>query len=239
MSAEQPREGEPLQISASRLLKAYEAGDDFARRRRLGRSPASQPLSIDLCSIRVKNETGSDLSAGDAVELGDKLLTTLDRRHLWLSAALRSGANPIGVLSEPIKYNDIGSCQVAGVCLAPVNITDADQTHCYATTGNARLQGNFGGPIEILHKPSGTGELSCVLRLASPCTRRKGITAASISAGGSGNVTVYISGSSKGTVTGYFNHMENGVSSIGSGVDVLVDWFDDELKWVIVTAECE
>jgi len=238
MSADYPRGGDPLQISASRLLRAYEAGDDFALRRRLGQPVAQLRQPIDTTAIKVKNESGDDRDAGDVVELGASLLTTLDRRHIWLSAALRAGYGAIGVLPEALPYNEIGLCQLAGVCLAPVNVLDADHTHCYAATGNERLQSNFGGPIEIVYKPAGTGVLTCALRLATPLFERKAVASSDIAAGASGTANVYIDGSSRGSITVWYDWMDGAVSSIANGTEMIVHWWDDEEKWGVTNAEC-
>ena len=239
MSVDKPQQGEPLKISARRLGQAYEAGEDFARRRRLGASQLPVQRPWNQCIVQVKNESGADRIAGDALEIGASLLTTIDDRHLWFSAAKRSGNGVCGVLTEPIKSNDIGPMCVAGVVLAYVYINDADNTHARVATSDATLQGDFGGPFRIVQKPSGTGSKWCAVLLGDAIYRRKGKTTASVSAGSSGACDVYIGGSAVGSVTAYLNWMENGISAIGSGVEVEIEWFDDERKWVIVAAECE
>ena len=67
----------------------------------------------------------------------------------------------------------------------------------------------------------------------------KAIADADITAGSYASASLYIAGSVARTIDAYFNWMEAGTTEIASGTEMLVRWFDDEEKWVIVAAECQ
>lgn len=67
---------------------------------------------------------------------------------------------------------------------------------------------------------------------------RKAKVDSTINANSYGDVSVYQNGVDVGTVRAYFNWMENGIASIATDAEILIRWFDDEQKWVIVAAEC-
>jgi hypothetical protein len=67
---------------------------------------------------------------------------------------------------------------------------------------------------------------------------RKATANAGITAGSSGTVTVYHAGASTSfTVTAHLNWMHN-ARNVASADELLIRWFEDESKWVIIEAEC-
>lgn len=74
--------------------------------------------------------------------------------------------------------------------------------------------------------------------------RHKAKTTSTISDGGSGTVNIWLNGAVSSPlwqVTAWLNWM-NGTSTIASGKEVIIEWFQDEAngagKWVIVAMEC-
>lgn len=67
---------------------------------------------------------------------------------------------------------------------------------------------------------------------------RKAVADGNISAGGSGTVSVWREGSDSGyDVTAYLNWMHGG-TDVTAGTELIIRWFPDEEKWIIVAAEC-
>jgi len=235
MSVDKPQQGEPLKISARLLGQAYEAGEDFARRRRMGASQPPAPRGWNQCIVQVKNDSGADRIAGDALEIGASLLTTLDDRHLWFGAAKRSGNGVCGVLTEPIKSGEIGPMCVSGVVLAYVDVGDEDHTHCYLPDNASMFQSDFGGTAQIIQKPGGTGSKWCAVLLGvQQDIVRRGKAAASIADGASGNCNLWIDGAVKGTVTGYNDWNTSG--ALASGDELRLHWLHDRNRWEVMRA---
>lgn len=239
MANERASEGQPLRISARRWNDAADAGQWFAQSQALGSSNGRAIGPVNPCLVQVKNDTGGNLASGAVVELSSSLLTTLDRKHVWLSGIIRAGADPVcGVAIEPIYDDAIGTVQVSGVCLASVDIIDADNTHARVVPSSTQLTGDFGGYARILHKPSGTGVKLCVVLLGGfEQTIRKAVATSTITASGSGTANVEIAGSVVGSVTVYYDHMTGG-GNIASSSDLYIQYFHDQDKWIVIGAEC-
>jgi hypothetical protein len=203
-----------------------------------GREQWREPPSATW--IKVRNDSNATRNAGEAMELTGNVFTELKPDAPWMTAALRAGVGPFGILRETLPDDKIGGyLQLAGHCMALVDILDADHTHCYVKTSDANPQSNFGGPWRILWKPTGTGNAQrSLILLGDPCYERKIITDATLTAGSSAACSFYVDGVDKGSETVYFNWMENGVTSVASGKEGLARWMDDEEKWVLVAAEC-
>ena len=225
--------GQPLIVKAGEYNAAMEAGQWFSQQKQLGESQSGIVGGVNPCVVKVKNDSGGNLAAGTVVELSSSLLTTLDRQHLWLSGIARAGNDPgFGVLIEPIKSGEIGLCQVSGVCLASVDIQDADNTHARLVASSTTLKGCFGGPVEILQKPSGTGVKTCVVRLGvRQSIIRRAKAAEAINAGDSGDVDVYLNGSSRGTIEA-FNNWDAG--DVANDDEIRILYHHDLDKWEIL-----
>jgi len=239
-----PRQGSTVRgsliHSAAAVSRWEDAAQDYARRR-LGDQAPRQLHGVNGLTVDIRNDSTYALQAGHAVQIG-ALLTSAGIRfnEMWFSAALRAaGEGTRGILLDHLPDGSSGLAQVSGACMALVDVLDADHTHCYAKTSDKNPQSNFGGPWRILYKPSGTGDAKeCVVVLGDGCYERKAVTDATLTAGSSAACSFLINGSDLGSETVYFNHMENGVTSVASGRDILVRWFDDEQKWCLVAAEC-
>lgn len=231
---QRPTPGSPLSISANALGDAYEAGESYQQRKRLGQGLPPQIGAVNPAVVRVRNDSGSDLAAGAVVEIGLSTLTALDRQNLWFSADVRSGDDPFcAVLLEPIPYGKYGNAQVAGVCIASVNVIDTDNTHARAVPGETTLKGDFGGWCRILYKPSGTGVLQCVVLICgTESVTRKIKTTSSIPAAGSGTANFYVAGSDRDELTIYHNWADD--ASIPDEAEIYARYLHDEDKWIAV-----
>lgn len=224
-------------FSAAAIAGWEDAAEDY-RRRRIADNQRPRDAATSLSQVKIRNDSGADRDAGDALELGEHLYTTMERRGLAFAADLRAASGCYGVLVEPIRDGDIGWAQLAGVVIASVDIQNANHTHAYLPVSNDTLKSNFGGTCKILHKPSGTGVKTCVVALGDAEYFRKAKLDADLTAGSSAAASIYVAGSDLGSETVYFNWMEAGTTSIPSMTEILVKWFDDEQKWVVIQQEC-
>ena len=188
--------------------------------------------------LRVKNTTGSTLFAGAVLELTTSVATPT-RYAIVLNGIARAGVDPpCAVLLADAANNEIVDATTSGVCVANVDIIDADNTHARVVPGDTQLRGDFGGWARIIYKPSGTGVKTCVVQVGETRTvRRKARATTTVTDGGTGSADVFIQGSARGNVTVEYNWM-TGAGDIANGSDLLIEYFHDEDKWVVVGAEC-
>ena len=232
--------GDPLKISASDYNAAVEAGRQWMRQRRLGVGGQVDTPAINHGLIWIRNSTSGSLSRGAVVELSTPIVDTLTPRVLWLDGIVRAGFDPVcAVVLDPVSQLGIVPALMSGVCLADVDIIDADNTHARVVPGSTQLRGDFGGYCRIVYKPTGTGVKTCVVQVGETRTvRRKARATTTITDGGSGSADIYISGVARGNVTVHYNWL-TGSGNISSGIDLFIDYYHDEDKWVVADAECE
>lgn len=236
---QRPQAGQPLRISAGALGDAYDAGQWYAQQQRLGGGGAPPFVGVNPCVVRVKNNSGGDLTAGAVVEIGAPTVTA-SRKILWFSAIARAGNDPCcGVLLQPIKSGKYGDCQLSGICLADVDVDDTDHTHVRVVPGSTRLQSDFGGWARLVKNPGSTGDGQSVAVLLGDYgpTIRKAKASGTITAGSSGTANVWINGASRGSVTAYLDWMDS-AGNIGSNTEILIQYFHDQDRWQVVGAEC-
>jgi hypothetical protein len=231
--------GSPLRISAADYNAAVEAGRRWRDQGRLGRGPYSSTPQIVPAIVKVRNSTSGSLAAGSVVELNATPMGELSRRNLVFDGVARTGVDPFcAVLINPLDQLEIGPAVIAGAVMAPVNIVDADNTHARVESGATQLKGDFGGWCRILYKPSGTGVKTCVVAVGhTEQTVRKARATTTITDGGTGSADIYIGGSQRGNVTVHFNWF-TGSGNIVNGSDLMVQYYHDEDKWIVVGAEC-
>lgn len=194
--------------------------------------------------VKVKNNSGAGIGAGDALEVQAKIVTTLRRDRLWFAGDTPAvpSLNLWGVAVRPIPSNKIGEVQLSGVCLAPVTINDAQ--HCFADVadGTETLSSAWHG-VRILYKPSGTGVLTCALLLGSYTDGPwKGVVSEvdGIDAGATGEVTVWWEGAettTPDTVQAKYAWMA-GAGNAAEGAECLFRWVRDEGIYEITEIEC-
>ena len=234
------RPGDPINAITSRDWNRFvDVADWYERYKRLGDGGMAAANMFGQTCFQVRNNTSGDVGAGAVIEINGTEITDLRRDQIYLTGVARAGVDPFcGVYLEATKYGEYGRCVVSGAVVAPVNIIDADNTHARVEVGSTVLKGDFGGWCRILYKPGGTGVLTCVIGVGMAIQqRRKARATTTITDGGTGSADVFINGSARGNVTVHYNWMTGG-GNIASGSDLLIEYYHDEDKWVVVGAEC-
>lgn len=217
-----------------------DAGLDVLRRRRTV-VPESVFVPVDPNRVQVRNDSGSGLPAGRALEIGDKLLTTLDRRAMWFA-----GSTPTpdpkklwGIAEQEIPNGDIGELIVSGVAVVRLLINDADHVFADVAASSTTLSSAWHG-MPILWKPAGTGTVDAVIRIGTAYNGPfEGVVTqgGGISAGGSGTCDVKWNGATVDSITLYNDWMDGG-EVLGQNAEVRFAWQPDRQRYVTVGADC-
>jgi hypothetical protein len=236
--------GDPLRIAAA----DWNACLDAAASNRLRQTGIRDQRSNGVGGVlfTVKNSTGADLARFHALGIGDPLFSPTDNADTFKNQFAFDGADmaagyfgKFAVAQEAIPADGYGLALVSGLTVA--EITVGHETHDRADVdpaGGARLLSAYYGAAEIVWKETGTGTKWAVLRIGSwESPSVKAISAASIAADGSGSVTIQRNGVACETVTAWLDWMHSGIA-VANGVELLVQFFRDQNKWVILGAEC-
>lgn len=135
---------------------------DWWRQNRMGSGGRNRPSVIPTDVIKVKNISGADRSAGQVLEIGTHLLTTIDRRNLWFNADTVSHAagRSYCILPRPIPAGEIDDAHISGVCVALVDIQDTADRFAYVETSSNVLKSGTSGQFKLLGPVTATGEQS-------------------------------------------------------------------------------
>lgn len=131
-----------------------------------GAPDRTRPRSTDI--IKVRNDSGASRVRGEIVGFNGSALSECTPENIWL---IGEGAQPnegFGVLRYNCSTGEFVECQVSGVCIARVDVSDAG--HKYAkvpAAGGHVLESAESGPVALLFNP-GTGEADCVVVLNAP-----------------------------------------------------------------------
>lgn len=179
-------------IAAPSVWTATFAAGQAYKQQQLGTGGGSGRLVISPSIVRVKNLTEANRRAGDVVSIGDSLLDELDPENLWFEGVDADTDKSFGILTKGLADEEIGPCQVSGVCIAYVNVTSTSHRFAKLKEGQYNLESAASGSVEILYKPSGTGELQCAVLLGMGSQGMLlGKPDSGISAGASGTISIY------------------------------------------------
>lgn len=135
--------------------------DVHKRTERLGEGDPRLRKHLPTNLVRVKNMTGADRRRGDVMELGAKLLDELTNEFLWFEGVAPSGTEKFGILRAALPDGKIsgpgGDLQVAGVCMAWVDVQDVSDTRAGVVAGEHVLVSGD-GPYKIMQEVSYPGE---------------------------------------------------------------------------------
>jgi len=167
-SAKSPGDRSPAK-DADWITAVSAAAYAYQSRGELGSSKGSRPAqSIDRSSVKVKNLTGSNLTRGHYVQLGEFELDAKDPRKMWLEGNLYDEALPnrIGIVTNAVKTNSRVDAVLLGVAVAVVDVSDIDHRFAEPADGEYILVSAESGPVEILDTVTETGEQLCAVILS-------------------------------------------------------------------------
>lgn len=232
------------QITAREFNRHVDVADWWERTQRLGGPRQhAQPRPEQLDCVWLKNNTGYDVRQGDAVRPdGCISYGGVDRQYPYFSASAQITSNaykPWGVALAPIPQGELGRLQLVGAAVCYATISDSIERPFLAPGTSGKLKPSWWGSAEIVYADIATnGERYVLARLGTLQTPiYKARTKATISPGGSGTVGLSRNNVEVDTMTAHLNWME-GTVSIANGTEILIKWFPDESRWVIVNADC-
>lgn len=156
-------------FEAAEFNRHVEASDAYHLTRATGIPGRGGNRNTDTNIIKVKNNSGGDRRAGDILEFTGLAITNFDDVPMaWLTGGSPTLVNGFCVLlrASPNGSTEMEDCQVAGACIAYVNITDADHKYATVAASTYVLQSTIIGPARILcPESSGTGEKKCLVLL--------------------------------------------------------------------------
>jgi len=126
---------------------------------------------LERTTVRVKNTTQSDWQRGQAVSLSPRVLITdksIDAgRAIEAITPEADDAGPWAILTGAVRAGQTGLAFVMGVGFAIVNVSDAGHEHAQVPdAGGGTLESTEEpGPIHILAREAGTGEVGALVML--------------------------------------------------------------------------
>lgn len=157
--------GDPIPRSASAWNAMLDAGRaELTRKLDAGAGPSASRR--DACIVRVKNNTGTDLTGRSVLGLDGPVFTPTDSETAFLREVCFRGVTPtladhagkFAVLIEPAKPDQVVLAYVAGVCPVRVDVLDPDDDFADVDDGQTgRLVSARDGAAQILWKESDDG----------------------------------------------------------------------------------
>lgn len=158
--------GQPFKPKAATWNQMVQAGQWYARQRRLGEPGAIGQVGVHPHLVKVQNITGGNVVAGEVLTIGDFLLAEVTRNEPWFEAdTFATGDLALCVLREDLRDDEIGVAQVGGVCRAIIDINSTSDEYAAPVNGDLRLESVDYSPIRILHAPNSTGDQDCIVYL--------------------------------------------------------------------------
>jgi hypothetical protein len=141
--------------------------------RAYGSEVDSKNLDPPVVCVTAENSTAADRRPGDVVEINktSRVLTApLDNYSIWLKAVTPDGTRGYGIVREHFPLNSLEKdiVQVAGVCVAHVNVTDTNHRTAAISGSSHVLVSSQNGPVFLLYAPTATGEQQCVVCVNQP-----------------------------------------------------------------------
>lgn len=156
----------PLIPSAGAWNRHEEVADWYHRNKALGEGGGGLRFLVPTDIVEARNDSGADRRLGEVLELDlTAILDEIDPEYPWFKGVAPNTDRVFGILRRPVQAGQIAELQIAGQCQALVNVTNADHRAAYIATGSHVLQSFGTGPVRIISKPAGTGELECTVRL--------------------------------------------------------------------------
>jgi len=164
--------GDPLKISA-RVWNAIL--DNTRKSRRSGRGngaiASANELRFASLEILVRNDSVGSIPQWGILKITDPLVShtslplEFEDDPIFAGIQPSASADVVCVLLQPLDSGDIGVACLAGITIANVNFTDASHAYAVPTTSVTEFASAVFGPVRVLKKPAGTGNLSCVVSI--------------------------------------------------------------------------
>ena len=166
MAAEDKRSsGQPFKPPPATMWNAMVSAGEVWQAGQLGEQQGGSSRARPTDILQIKNVSGAARVRGDVLGAFANPLTNLERDNIRLSGTAPTAGGHVGVCLEPMANGTYGPVQLSGVCVAKVNVSDADHEFAAIDPGEYVLVSAAEGQIGIVYAPAGTGVLSCVVRL--------------------------------------------------------------------------
>lgn len=194
------------------------------------------PYRFDHTVVMVKNASGSSVRRREWISLSD-LDSEMDGRHFQfegqrhnLTALTQTEYGyRYGIALERLPTNGYGRVQVAGVCIAKVNISDTGHRYALLPYTGSNLTSGIIGQIEILSPVTATGEQECVVRLGpAPAPIVVAVIIDSTTA------TAYAYAGSYGSTTRVVPYVNCGFTGISVGQRVILSWDGTAQSYTVI-----
>ncbi len=253
--------GEPVEFSAT----AWNAFIDAAKAVRDSGMGAggNLPSSFrDASIVRVKNETGLDLSRCSVVGLNGPLFTPTDDLNAFLREPTFRGIIPtsshvgkFAILLEPALQDRVAKAFVAGVCMVQVDVSSTGHDFAEVVSGETEyIESVESGTTRILWSEGGTGIQWAIVRMGGGGGGGGGGSRLAVAVGDIPTPTWDGTTLTPGIGSAYFlsnndpnwqlsassvtvHHAIPGGDAIGSGSVMVLTQADS--RWVVVAAACD
>lgn len=240
--------GDPLRISAREWNTLVEVGDAWRSGLLTAVGGGPTGAAFNGVIVPVKNDTGSTIDRFHAAAIGDPLFSPTDSSQTFknqigggLTGETMSSSyfGKFAVFQETVANGKIGRACIHGLTVAQITVNHADHDRVDVdTAGGSKLVSQFYGAGQILYKESGTGTKWAIIRIGEfVAPMMKAIADGTITAGSSGTADIQFGGSSSESISAYLNWMHNSTDCADED-ELLVRFFQDENKWIIIGAEC-
>lgn len=194
--------------------------------------------------VELRNDSGGNLAAGRALEVGAMLTTDLDQDALWFEGDTPApdGIKSFAVAAEGVADGDVGPFLLSGLVVARLNVNHVQQQWADLDSGSTLLQSKWHGRARIVRKATAsTGEQDALVQLGHDFRGPIKVVATSgITAGSSASCAVYWAGSAaspSATITCYLDWMHGGTNAV-TDAECIAFWFPDQQKYIITELEC-
>lgn len=169
--------GEPLNIKASTWNTLLDTADHFRTRVGSGLKSVYSPNEASANTILIRNDSGTDLTAGKVLAIGDPLVLPSANEQAFINRAGFIGDTPSAsdlnavVLAVPIADGQIGFGYVDGLVPARIDLIAVDHDRCGLKSGSNVLETNEDGLCRIVWRESDTlGEMWAAVILSDTTT---------------------------------------------------------------------
>lgn len=136
------------------------------------------PRRTDI--ITVKNSSGAARARGEVLGAFGKDVTNLEAGQIRLTGTAPAAGKAFGVCRKAHPSGEYGELQLAGACIATVNVSSTAHQFADISAGAYKLVSAESGPVRIVWQPGTTGDQDCFVLLgggSGVCTPTTYITA--------------------------------------------------------------